>query len=585
MEFRNVSSNRISGNLPLLPDPSTQTTFMGFKLVLKKIDFSNNSFTGEIPESWSGLSFLEEMNLAYNSLQGSLPKEIGRLSLLKTLNLSNNQFSGPIPDDFRRLTKLQTLDLRNNRLTGSVPEALGNLSNLQSLFLDNNSFSCIPTALAKKAQLNITYSGKVPPCHSDHGGLSLSRTGIIGVAVGSFVCAFGAVLAIALLLIGTKKKRSGNQLSKDAMPKSAKAFSLREIKTMTENFKQPIGKGGFGVVYYGKLPSGKEIAVKVKAADSKQGAKEFLNEVQLLCRLHHRNIVPILGYCLDEEQQILVYEYMPQGTLFDHLHQPSTDSTSSRKGASSSENILDWKRRLNILLSAARGLEYLHKDCKPPVIHRDVKSSNILLTEKLEGKVSDLGISKQAYEPDTDETLNMTGISTAVQGTWGYLDPEYFTSHKLTAKSDVYSFGVILLEVVTGKRAQCQKFPDSEAISLKGWVEEALEENALESMIDPRLKDEYSEEAMVMVVKVALSCLLPEGAKRPDMGDIIRNLLEVLEKEEKLISKSPEVSDEITVTSTGQFSDPATTVTLEGTSLSLASSDSTTNPGWKMSPR
>ncbi|KAL2623111.1 hypothetical protein R1flu_003316 [Riccia fluitans] len=342
------------------------------------------------------------------------------------------------------------------------------------------------------------------------------------------------------------------------MPKSAKAFSIKEIKTMTENFKQPVGKGGFGSVYYGKLPNGKEVAVKVKAADSKQGVKEFLNEVQLLSRVHHKNLVPLIGYCLDGQEQILVYEYMSQGALHDHLHHPpESSSTSTRQGAggfvSSRHCSLDWKTRLDIVLNAARGLEYLHKDCKPPVIHRDVKSSNVLLTEKLQAKFGDLGISKQAYEPDTDETMNTTGISTAVQGTWGYMDPEYFTRHKLTVKSDVFSFGVILLEIITGKRAQTQKFPDSEAVTLKQWVEEALEENKLKSVIDPRLRDEYSEEGMLMVVNVAMKCLLPNGVGRPDMGDIVYTLLQALQREKESRTRTSEILDEITIPASAQL--------------------------------
>ncbi|KAL2623089.1 hypothetical protein R1flu_003294 [Riccia fluitans] len=573
LQTLNIRNNVIQGNLPQLP----QQTFE-----LTNIDFSSNNFSGEIPKTWFGLLALQDLNLAANSFQGPLPQDLRKLRSLIRLNLSNNQFSGDIPD-LRDLADLRTLDLSNNRLTGKsgmIPEFLVNLSSLQTLNLTNNKFETIPKALANKKGLLVLVDKDVKTQGDSGSGLS---TGAIAAIVSS-ICAAGAILLIGLF-IRRRRNKLKDQLSRGDMPKSATAFSLKEIKVMTQAYKKVIGKGGFGPVYYGKLPNGKEVAVKVRATDSKQGAKEFLNEVRLLSRLHHRTLVPLIGYCLDGLEQILVYSYMSQGTLHDHLHrlkestsiQAETDKSCSRKP-------LNWKTRLEICLNAARGLEYLHKDCNPPVIHRDVKSSNILLTEKLEAKLGDLGISKQTFEPGAEDTPELTGISTAVQGTLGYMDPEYLVRQRLSTKSDVFSFGIILLEIITGKRAQTLQFPDSDASNLKQWVEQAVSENNLRSVVDPVLREDYAEEGMEMVAETALSCLVFDGKGRPEMGSIVQVLLEALKLEETLenASKVREDVDESTVPLSGRLSNPPRTETsnfsprsTSGTSRSTILADQT----------
>ncbi|KAL2623093.1 hypothetical protein R1flu_003298 [Riccia fluitans] len=586
LQMLNLRNNIIQGNLPQLPQQN-------FKLT--NIDFSNNNFSGEIPKTWVGLLALQDLNLASNSLQGPLPQELGRLSSLISLNLSNNEFSGDIPD-LGYLNNLTTLDLSNNRLTGKsgmIPEFLVNLSSLQTLNLTNNNFSTIPKALANKKGLLVLVDKDVKSITLDgrqgfsHSGLS---TGAIAALVS--VCAAGAILLIGLfIVIRRRRNKFKDQLSRGDMPKSATAFSLKEIKVMTQGYKKVIGKGGFGPVYYGKLPNGKEVAVKVRATDSKQGAKEFLNEVRLLSRLHHRTLVPLIGYCLDGHEQILVYSYMSQGTLHDHLHRlKESTSLQDERDKSSSRKALNWKTRLEICLNAARGLEYLHKDCNPPVIHRDVKSSNILLTEKLEAKLGDLGISRQTFEPGAEDTPELTGISTAVQGTLGYMDPEYFVRQRLSTKSDVFSFGIILLEIITGKRAQTLQFPDSDASNLKQWVEQAVSENNLRSVVDPVLGEDYAEEGMEMVAETALSCLLFDGKGRPEMGGIVQVLLEALKLEKTLenASKVGEDVDESTIPLSGRLSNPPRTETsnfsprpTSGTSRSTILADQT----WSVSPR
>ncbi|XXG57246.1 hypothetical protein AAC387_Pa03g4454 [Persea americana] len=230
-------------------------------------------------------------------------------------------------------------------------------------------------------------------------------------------------------------------------------FTYAEVLSITNNLQRCIGKGGFGTVYHGQMTNGTQVAVKLLSLQSikspSQGSKEFQNEVHLLMRVHHRNLVPFIGYCQEDGNMALIYEYMAQGHLGSHL----SDSNS---------NALSWDRRLRIALDVAQGLEYLHNGCKPPIIHRDVKTANILLNEKLEAKIGDFGLSK-VFSDD------FTHVSTAVKGTFGYLDPEYCNSNNLTEKSDVYSFGVVLLQLITGKPA-IVRISASERRSLIDWA-------------------------------------------------------------------------------------------------------------------
>ncbi|KAG6554619.1 hypothetical protein Mapa_003637 [Marchantia paleacea] len=537
-------NNSMTGSLPELPPSSSQVKANGF---VQSVRLSNNSFSGEIPKSWFNLTFTEEMLINLNNLSGVLPKEIGNMTSLKSLNLANNFFSGPIPEEIGLLAGLITLDLRNNMFNGTVPDSLALIPNLTRVWLDNNSFTAIPQALITKLGANVTYANNaniqiLTPSTSSSG---LSTGGIVGVVIGAVV----ASIAVLSILLYIYKKRHSNDLSREDMPKSAKSFSLKDIKTITGNYKTLIGKGGFGPVYYGKLSDGKEVAVKVRAADSKQGVGEFLNEVRLLSRLHHRNLVPLVGYCLESRQQILVYDYMSQGTLHDHLHHagnhPTTLATASTDQSTARERQpLSWKTRIEIAIGSARGLEYLHKDCNPPVIHRDVKSSNILLGDKLQAKVTDLGISKQVPELATDdvEMHTMSGVSTAIKGTIGYLDPEYFVRRKLTTKSDVYSFGIVLLESITGKRPHSIDFSASEDTNLIDWVRDAVNMGEVDRIVDPALKGGYDEEGMRNVAECAVHCIASSGGERPDMGEIVNVLSEALLLEGGHVDTSIEVN-------------------------------------------
>ncbi|RWR78183.1 putative LRR receptor-like serine/threonine-protein kinase [Cinnamomum micranthum f. kanehirae] len=292
-------------------------------------------------------------------------------------------------------------------------------------------------------------------------------------------------------------------------------FTYAEVITLTNNFERAIGKGAFGTVYYGQMPNGTQVAVKMLSLQSVkllshecQGSNEFQNEVQLLIRVHHRNLVSFIGYCQEGDSTALIYEHMAQGDLGSHL-------LGTRKNSKS----LNWGQRLQIALDVAQGLEYLHTGCKPAIIHRDMKTANILLNERFEAKIGDFGLSKVFFKDDVE-----THISTLVKGTPGYLDPEYFHSNNLTQKSDVYGFGVVLLEMITGQPPIIRSKTNYEKKNLVDWASPIIATRDIQAVLDPRLVGDYDANSLLKVAEIALACTSPRSVERPTMTDIVAEL-------------------------------------------------------------
>ncbi|CAL9164895.1 probable serine/threonine-protein kinase PBL21 [Musa acuminata AAA Group] len=296
-----------------------------------------------------------------------------------------------------------------------------------------------------------------------------------------------------------------SSLGKEMM-NCARRFAFRELATAAQNFKEAnlIGEGGFGRVYIGQLDCSQVVAIKQLNRDGLQGNKEFLVEVLMLIMLRHENLVSLIGYCADGDERLLVYEYMPKGSLEDHLFDPSL-----------SKPPLEWNTRIKIAVGVAKGLTYLHDVANPPVIYRDMKAANVLLDDDFNPKLSDFGLAKLG--PDGDNTH----VSTRVMGTYGYCAPDYALSGKLTMKSDVYSFGVLLLELITGQRAF-----DSSRIGgeqyLTNWSRPFLSDRRKFNLLaDPFLQGRFPQRASHQLVVIASMCLQEQPHFRPIMADVV----------------------------------------------------------------
>ncbi|XP_011002652.1 PREDICTED: probable LRR receptor-like serine/threonine-protein kinase At1g05700 isoform X2 [Populus euphratica] len=438
-----------------------------------------------------------------------------------SLNLSSSQLSGNIAVSFLNLTAIKSLDLSNNELTGTVPEAFAQLPHLTILDLSGNKLTgAVPYSLKEKSnsrQLQLSLDGNLDLCKMD---TCEKKKRSFPVLVIAFVISVSALLLLNIITIFWRFKIGrlnvslsssvGFSRKKNSMKSKNQPFTYPEIVSITNNFQTIIGEGGFGKVYLGNLQDGRQVAVKLLSQSSRQGYKEFLAEVQLLMIVHHRNLVSLVGYCNEQENMALVYEYMANGNLKEQLLENST-------------NMLNWRARLQIAVDAAQGLEYLHNGCRPPIVHRDLKSSNILLTENLQAKISDFGLSK-AFATEGD-----SHVITIPAGTPGYIDPEFRDSGNLNKKSDVYSFGILLCELITGQPPLIRGHNGHTHILQ--WVSPLVERGDIQSIIDPKLKGEFNTNCAWKALEIVLSCVPPTSTQRPDMSDILGELKECLAME------------------------------------------------------
>nr|CAB3491151.1 unnamed protein product [Digitaria exilis] len=463
------------------------------------ITLNSNKFSGPIPASLGSLSKLYWLDLADNVLTGGLPISDGTNpgldNLTKTLHLllDNNNFSGSFPPTLGLVTALEVLRLDSNyHLTGPVPANFNNLTHLVELYLENLNISGqLPQALFHLPVLQtVRLRGNY-----FNGTLNISSD-----------------FSSQLELIDLQDNRIEDTSSSVPQLHGARVFTFVELKKITSNFSEAndIGNGSYGKVYRGTLPGGQLVAVKRSQQGSMQGSLEFRTEIELLSRVHHKNVVTLVGFCVDQGEQMLIYEYVPNGTL--------RDSLTGKSGVR-----LDWRRRLRVVLGTAKGVAYLHEYADPPIVHRDIKSSNVLLDDRLNAKVSDFGLSKP---------LGVDGrghVTTQVKGTMGYLDPEYYVTQHLTEKSDVYSFGVLMLEVITARK------PLEHGRYVVREVKKAAADRAgkdlcgLQELLDPVLAASPSAPAgLEQYVDLALRCVEEAGNDRPSMGDVVGEIERVM---------------------------------------------------------
>ncbi|KHN11331.1 Putative leucine-rich repeat receptor-like protein kinase [Glycine soja] len=397
-----------------------------------------------------------------------------------SLNLSSSKLGGQIAASVSDLSELQSLDVSDNSLNGFVPESLSQLEYLRILNIGGNKLSgSIPAKLIER---------------SKNGSLILRENDKVITGKKTFT-----VLSSISVVVSMKKLKFSNKM--EYVDSKKQEFSYSEVQMITNNFERVVGKGGFGTVYYGCIGETR-VAVKM-LSHSTQGVRQFQTEANILTRVHHRCFTPLIGYCNEGTRTALIYEYMTNGDLAEKL-------------SGQSQTFLGWEQRFQIALDSAIGLEYLHYGCKPPIIHRDVKTRNILLDKNLRAKISDFGLSR-IFSDDGD-----THVSTAIAGTPGYLDPEYNITNRLNEKSDVYSFGIVLLEIITGRTVILKAQVRTHIIK---WVSSMLaDDGEIDGVVDTRLQGEYDSEAARKVIDVAMACVAPSSVNRPTMNQVVMEL-------------------------------------------------------------
>ncbi|KAF5445613.1 hypothetical protein F2P56_034655 [Juglans regia] len=498
-----LNDNQLSGNIP---------SGIGELEHLNVFHLQNNRFTGSVPATLGSCGSLSDVNMANNSLSGQIPSSLGRLLTLNSLDLSDNQLSGTIPESFSSL-RLSFLDLSHNSLTGPIPQAL-------SIEAYNGSFS------GNRGLCILGITSVFTRCPSSSGIPRDIRTLIICFAVGL------AILLVCLVCFVSSKKEEKDQdrsLKNESWDlKSFHVLSFTEGEILgaikPENV---IGKGGSGSVYRVLLPNGKELAVKhiwnagsspnrwrkirssatpMLGKHSAGKSKEFDSEVQTLSSIRHVNVVKLYCSITSEDSSLLVYEYLPNGSLWDMLHMGHHKKQ------------LDWETRYEIAVGAAKGLEYLHHGCERPVIHRDVKSSNILLDEFLKPRIADFGLAKIVQANGGKDSTHV------IAGTHGYIAPEYGYTCRVNEKSDVYSFGVVLMELVTGKRPMEPEFGENKDIV--NWVSDNLKnKESVLSVLDSQIPKAF-EEDVIKVLRIAILCTSALPALRPTMRSVVQMLEE-----------------------------------------------------------
>ncbi|KAM5579257.1 hypothetical protein ABKV19_009175 [Rosa sericea] len=431
---------------------------------------------------------ITSLNLSSSGLIGEITSYISNLVPLQSLDLSNNNLTGSIPEFLSKLPNLKVLNLEKNKLNGSVPAELVERSRSGRLTLSvgENKNLCAENSCEKK-KINVLI-----PAIASVGGVSVLLLAAVAISMG--------------LKRGRKPHASNNQ--NDSFESKGRQFTHSEILEITNNFQTILGQGGFGTVYHG-YADGIQVAVKMLSPSSAQGYQEFQTEVKLLMRVHHRNLTSLVGYCNEQTTMALIYEYMVNGNLESHL-----------LGGDSNANVLSWEGRLQIAMDASQGLEYLHNGCRPPIVHRDVKTTNILLAENFQAKLADFGLSR------VFPTDGGTHMSTAVVGTPGYLDPEYQRTGRLNEKSDVYSFGVALLQIITSRPVISRAAHENTHVSQ--WVSSMLGIGDVKSIVDPRLCGDFKVNSAWKAVELAMDCISETSTERPNMSEVVTRLKECL---------------------------------------------------------
>ncbi|XP_075489915.1 putative LRR receptor-like serine/threonine-protein kinase At2g23950 isoform X2 [Primulina tabacum] len=464
----------------------------------------SQGLSGSLSGMIANLTNLKQVLLQNNNISGHIPEELGHLSSLQTLDLSSNKFSGHIPKSLGSLNHLQYLDLSYNNLSGPVPtfhtKTFNTLGN-PLICGSHSSEKCSGSILASSLSFTMDPSS----------GRSSSMKLLIALGLSlSFVLIL--VVALGFLVWKRNAKRTQSILNSTDVQEedlislgNLRCFTFKELQHATDNYssKNILGTGGFGNVYRGKLADGTLVAVKrLKDLTGTTGESQFRTELEMISLAVHRNLLRIIGYCVTPNERLLVYPYMSNGSVAARLR--------GKPG-------LDWNTRKSIAIGAARGLLYLHEQCDPKIIHRDVKAANVLLDDFFEAVVGDFGLAKLLDHAESH-------VTTAVRGTVGHIAPEYLSTGQSSEKTDVFGFGILLLELITGMRAlEFGKWAKQKGAVLE-WVKQIQQEKKVELLVDRELGINFDRIEVGEMLQVALLCTQNLPAHRPKMSDVVRML-------------------------------------------------------------
>ncbi|CAI8590979.1 unnamed protein product [Vicia faba] len=534
-EIRSLSelyliSNKFFGVLP---------TCLGNMTSLRKFHIGSNNLNSKIPSSFWNLKDILEVDLSSNALIGNLPFEINNLRALVLLDLSKNQFSNNIPPTISLLETLETLSLAYNKLKGPIPTSLGEMVSLNFLDLSQNLITgVIPKSLESLSYLNylnLSYNRlegeipnggpfksftaqsfihnkalcgnpllQVPPCDKHVRKMSMRKKLLI-ICNSSIIAVLGILVVVCMILRMHKRNKIGNPIEKDLSTLGAPSrISYYELVQATNGFSESnlLGKGGFGSVYQGMLSSGKMVAVKVLDLTLEATLRSFDAECNAMRNLRHRNLVEVITSCSNDDFKSLVMEFMPNGSVEEWLY--------------SNNYCLSFLQRLNIMIDVASALEYLHYGSSIPVVHCDLKPSNVLLDENMVAHVSDFGISKLL-----DEGHSKTHTETLA--TLGYVAPEYGSKGVISVKGDVYSYGIMLMEIFTAKKPTNEMF--AEELTLKTWISESMDRPIME-IVDFNLVSQHEKE-IHEILALALRCCEDSPEARINMTHVTTSLIKI----------------------------------------------------------